>query len=171
MANNSTSSSDLEKVSKLLNEASQILSNNSKTSNVPAPVPSTSSSIQDTLNRANNLLRESSMSGICRRLNRNERLRSSSGIDYKQKRGNNTKQAKPKERKPMEFALLRCFEEGEIHEDGVNPNLKWDSILTSGMLMLTDEDDEKNIRNKILDSLKNKYPLMGLNDFEFVKVS
>ncbi|PFX27113.1 hypothetical protein AWC38_SpisGene8187 [Stylophora pistillata] len=77
---------------------------------------------------------------------------------------------KPKEQKPIEFALLRSFDDEEMQDDGCSPNLKRDSILTSGMLMLTDEDSENVFRNKILESLKKKYPLMGMNDFEFVKV-
>ena len=59
------------------------------------------------------MLRESSASGLCRRLNRSERLRSASGVDYMQKRGKKMKETKPKEQKPIEFALLRCFDDEE----------------------------------------------------------
>ena len=113
-----SSSSDLDKVSKLLNEASKILADSNKS--LPQSVSSTSS-IQDTLNRANNMLRESSASGLCRRLNRSERLRSASRGNYKQVK---EKKMKPKEQKPIEFALLRCFEDEEMQDDGCSPNFE-----------------------------------------------
>lgn len=155
------------KVSKLLKEASELLSNSSETSTQrtePSTSRSTSSTIEETLKRASSMLRESSSSGLCRRLNRPERLRAASGGNY-----DRTKQAreKPKkEKKALEFALLRCLDE----EDGESQHLKWDSVIASGMLMLVEDDDEREIRRKIVESLQEKYPLLGENNFDFVKV-
>ena len=65
----------------------------------------------------------------------------------------------------MEFALLRCWE--EVHRD-----LKWDSIITNDVLavlkiVLT---TEKAIRKALKESLTTKFPSLGANDVEFVKV-
>ena len=51
------------------------------------------------------------------------------------------------------------------------PNhLKWDSVITSGVLMLQEDDDESTIRGKVSESLTRKFQPLGTNDFEFVKV-
>ena len=94
----------------------------------------------------------------------NERLRASS--PYRQNRQVKTKPVKLKIKKAMEFALLRCWpdDEDEPH------HLKWDSVLASGMLTLDEDDNEKSIRNAIKDSLSSKFPVLGINDFDFVKV-
>ena len=36
---------------------------------------------------------------------------------------------------------------------------------------LVEDDSEKEIRTKLLSSLKGTYSILGLNDFEFVKVT
>ena len=111
------------------------------------------------------MLRESSSSGLYRRLNRNERLRAAS--PYQQSRQTSAKPAKEKakkEKKAIEFALLRCWDDDEDEPH----HLKWDSVIASGMLMLN--DDEKTIRNALKESLAAKIPSLGDNDFDFVKV-
>ena len=111
------------------------------------------------------MLRESSSSGLYRRLNRNERLRAAS--PYQQSRQTSAKPAKEKakkEKKAIEFALLRCWDDDEPH------HLKWDSVIASGMLMLNDDDDDKRIRNALKESPAAKMPSLGDNDFDFVKV-
>ena len=166
-----------QKVAKLLNEASKLLVNSgpqpttSGTSpsvrNDDAPSGSSSASspspLGETLDRAQNMLQTSS-SGLFRRLNRTERLRASS--PYRQNRQVKTKPVKLKIKKAMEFALLRCWpdDEDEPH------HLKWDSVLASGMLTLDEDDNENSIRNAIKDSLSSKFPVLGINDFDFVKV-
>jgi len=156
-----------EKVATLLGEASKLLSECSggEGSRHRTEPSSSSSSLQETLRRANSMLRQSSSSGLCKRLSRSERLRAASGSTYQRSKQANEKPKK--EKKAMEFALLRCFEDDDIDEPH---NLKWDSVLTSGMLMLQEEEDEKQIRSNVLESLKAKFPVLGANDFDFGKV-
>ena len=49
-------------------------------------------------------------------------------------------------------------------------HLKWDSILENGILMLGENDNEAKIRDLVQESLREKYPIFGANDFVFVKV-
>ena len=68
----------------LLSEVSRFLSSSSSTSSNPAVNSSRSAAIlqattNETLRRAEGMLRESTSAGLCRRLNRQERLRAASG--------------------------------------------------------------------------------------------
>ena len=45
------------------------------------------------------------------------------------------------------------------------------SSKKNGMLSLNENDKEETIRRSIKESLTNKFPLIGSNDFEFVKVT
>ena len=156
------------RVSELLNEASKLLAGNASTAGPSTSVSDSSPSsvtLQESLRQANNMLRQSTSSGLCRSLNRQERLRAAAGATYQRPRQGNEKSKK--EKKAIEFALLRCFEDDEVDK----PNhLKWDSVITSGVLMLHEDDDESTIRGKVRESLTGKFPLLGTNDFEFVKV-
>lgn len=50
-------------------------------------------------------------------------------------------------------------------------NMKWDSVIATGMLSLNENDNEETIRQSIInESLSNKFPVIGSNDFEFVTV-
>ena len=67
----------------------------------------------------------------------------------------------------MEFALLRCWDADdpdEVH------HLKWNSVIAYGILELEECADENTIRKTVKESLTDKFPLIGINDFEFVKV-
>ena len=167
-----------QKVAKLLNEASRLLdpqANASGSSSVSNSTQrnsdaasgsssvSASSSLGETLQRVQNMLRASS-SGLFRRLNRTERLRASS--PYQQNRQTKTEPVEQKIKKAMEFSLLRCWSDKEDEPH----HLKWDSVLASGMLTLDEDDNEKRIRNAIKDFLSSKFPSLGENDFDFVKV-
>lgn len=59
--------------------------------------------------------------------------------------------------------MLRCAEEEQ-------ENMKWDSVIANGMLLLNENDNEEAIRQSIKESLKSKFPMIGPNDFQFVKV-
>lgn len=48
--------------------------------------------------------------------------------------------------------------------------IKWDSVVANGIIMATESDLEAVIRSKTRDSLKVSFPLLGPNDFDFVKV-
>ena len=159
------------RVSELLSEASRLLSSPSGSTSNPGPAVNSSRptafsqpTINETLRRAEGMLRDSASAGLCRRLNRQERLRAASG-PYQ--RNNTAKKTVKKEKKALEFALLRCWDsedQEELH------HLKWDSIIANGMLVLEDCADEITIRKAVKDSLTAKFPLLGVNDFEFVKV-
>ena len=72
-----------------------------------------------------------------------------------------------KEKKVLEYALLRCRNSNEPEE---LHHLKWDSIIANDMLVLEECADETTIRKAVKESLTAKFPLLGVNDFEFVKV-
>jgi len=168
------------RVSQLLSEASRLLSspntsinlstatnsgnaaNNSNTVNSLAATAQPT--IRETLRRAQGMLRESASTGLCRRLNRQERLRAASGCSYQRDK---PAKRKAKEKKALEFAVLRCCNTDDLEEVH---HLKWDSVIASGMLMLEEGDNESTIRNALKESLKAKLPLLGANDFDFVKV-
>ena len=74
------------RVSELLSEASRLLSSPSGSTSNPGPAVNSSRptafsqpTINETLRRAEGMLRESASAGLCRRLNRQERLRAASG--------------------------------------------------------------------------------------------
>ena len=50
-------------------------------------------------------------------------------------------------------------------------NLNKNSILERGIVILCENDDESRIWEKIVSSLKSKYPILAQTDFEFVKVT
>lgn len=59
--------------------------------------------------------------------------------------------------------MLKCAKEEQ-------ENLKWDSVIANGMLLLNENDNEEAISQSIKESLKRKFPMIGSNDFQFVKV-
>ena len=155
------------KVSELLTEASRLLSSNSSSNFTlnasPAAIPQRT--INETLRRAQGMLSESSSTGLCRRLNRQERLRAAAGTSYQ--RTSQAKSTAKKQKKVLEFALLRCWDADDTDEVH---HLKWNSIIASSILELEECADENTIRKAVKESLKVKFPLIGINDFEFVKV-
>ena len=151
----------------------------SRPPSTPGPGPST---IANTLERAQNMMRTSASSGLFRRLSRAERSRSASpyGQGERLRGGSNSRARRASmncsgplnsntsaARKPVEYALLR-YENAS--SDGEETSLKWDSVIADGMIMLHERDSEKNIRRALQESIVQKFPLAGENDFEFVKV-
>ena len=68
------------------------------------------------------------------------------------------------DKKVVEFAILKSAEDKQ-------ENMKWGSVIANGMLSLNENDNEEAIRQSVIkESLSNKFPLIGSNDFEFVKV-
>ena len=49
--------------------------------------------------------------------------------------------------------------------------MRKENIIERGIVELQEDDSEKEIRAKLLSSLKGTYSILGLNDFEFVKVT
>ena len=155
-----------ERVSNLLGEASRLLSSSSSSSAAVQQNEATrdnGSRLQETLFRARGMVEQSSSEGVFKRLNRQERLRSTAPYASKSSKPANTKETK---KKPFEFSLLRCFDEDEEEPY----NLRWDSVIASGIILLDETDNEEAIRRAIQSSLQNKYPIIGVNDFDFVKV-
>ena len=48
---------------------------------------------------------------------------------------------------------MKCAEEEQ-------ENMKWDSVIANGMLLLTESDYEEAIRESIKESLKRKFPMI-----------
>ena len=127
---------------------------------------SSGNSITETLSRARQMMTASSNSGLYRRLNRNERLRATASPST----GRPKKKAKI-EKKPFEFALIKAPSTSDDEEEEQLENLKKENIIEWGIVELVEDDSEKEIRAKLLSSLKGTYSILGLNDFEFVKVT
>ena len=62
--------------------------------------------------------------------------------------------------------MLECWDDEENEPHHVN----WDSVMASGMLMLQGDDDENTTRKALQESLKAKCPMLGVKEFDFVKV-
>ena len=168
----------------LLRRASDMLltmdSENSNSNSRPPSAPSGRSvptqsrpllhSVAESVIRARNMMERSRDGGTFRRLGLNERLRSVSQVPRapkgKPKRAVQTKGVKEK---PFEFALLSCKEDDVEHD--ICNFLKKDMIVERGIVTLGEQDSEVQIREKIVSSLKEKYSIIGPNDFEFVKVT
>ena len=69
-----------------------------------------------------------------------------------------------RDKKVVEFDVLKSAQDKQ-------ENMKWNSVIANGMLSLNENDNEETIRQSIIkESLSNKFPVIGSNDFEFVKV-
>ena len=130
----------------------------------------TRNTLHQTLIRARNMVSESSSTGVFRRMNRRERLRSAAPYGQNQQGKGDAKinTAKKRQSKPIEFALLKCYDDADDEDD--EHHLKWNSIIANGMIMAEEDDREENIRKKLKESLVKKFEIIGENDFEFVKV-
>ena len=120
--------------------------------------------IQETLVRARSMMSISRRGGTFRRLSSNERLRATS--EPKEKKSKKTTQTVSGKNKPFEFALLGNSDESDEQDD----TLKKDMILDRGIVTLNEKDNEDAIREKLKSALQNKYSMIGVRDFEFVKV-
>ena len=121
----------------------------------------------ETLVRARSMMQSSTNGGVFRRLNQSERLRASSGTNFPQ--GKKGKKAEQVKQKPFEFALLNCTREDSDDEE--DDNLRREMIVERGIATLGEQDSESTIREKLVSSLKDKYGMIGLNDFQFVKLA
>ena len=123
-------------------------------------------SVAKSVNRARNMMDRSRHGGTFRRLGSNERLRSQiprGGTKGKSKRAVQRKGIKEK---PFEFALLNSKE-----DDTEDDFLKKEMVVERGMFTLSEQDCEAQVREKIASTLKEKYSVIGPNDFEFVKAT
>ena len=69
----------------------------------------------------------------------------------------------------IEFALIEAPSSEETQQND-QQHLKWDSVISDGIITCNENDSEKDIRIKVRDSLREKFSLLGADDFEFIKV-
>lgn len=146
----------------LLSSSPSSTSNPAVNSSRSAAIPH--ATINETLRLAEGMSRESISAGLCRRLNWQERLRAASG-PYQ--RNNTANKTVKKEKKALEYALLRWWNSNEPEE---LHHLKWDSIIANEMQVLEECAEKTAIRKAVKESLTAKFPFLGVDDFEFVKV-
>lgn len=130
-----------------------------------------------TVNRARQMLSNSARNGVYSRLNQRERLRAGNSNGTISAPRSSSKRpvaahptaTKKKPDKAIEYALLKAkaVMEGECEADDT---LKWNSVIADGIIMSSERDGERDIRTKIADSLRRKFPLFGGDDFDFIKV-
>ncbi len=111
--------------------------------------------------RARSIMSSSRRGGTFRRLSSNERLRAIS--EPKSKKTTQTVSGK---NKPFEFVLVENSDESDKQDD----TLKKDMMLDRGIATLNEKDNEDAVREKLKSALQNKYSMIGVRDFEFVKV-
>ena len=108
--------SNIEKVAKLLNEASNVLLSANRTEPISLQQKSTLTKtnvqlVTDSVNRTRHMLQQSSSDGLFRRTNTAERLRSTSSTKTKKTKTSCNEKA-------FDFALLNPFD--KLHEDSEN---------------------------------------------------
>ena len=166
----------LQQASTMLLSVNENLSETSSSSTATSRnLPGTSAAttvpeIRDTLERAKSMMATSSNAGLYKRLNKNECLRAAAGKSSSKGSTSSKKEktAQSLEKKPFEFALLRA---PDVDSDGEEEDsLRKDCVINRGIVTLTASDTEKVIREKIVSSLKTRYPMIESRDFEFVKV-
>ena len=127
--------------------------------------------VADTVGRARLMLQRSTIAGLCSRLNQRERLRASprsaspatGSSEAKKPKKNNVNE----QQKPFEFALTNYGDEDECDEYMITSN----NIMLRGFVNLMTTDSESNIRAKIGEAIRLKYPLVRNNDFVFLRAN
>lgn len=128
-----------------------------------------SSTVADTVGRARLMLQRSTMAGLCSRLNQRERLRASPRSTSSATGSSEAKKAKKniEETKPFEFALTNYGDEDDCDEYIITS----DNVMLRGFINLMSTDSESNIRAKIGEAIRLKYPLVSNNDFVFLRAN
>ena len=160
--------SSLSKLSSCLGEASElvkkILDEETASSQTSRPESSGSSGnrVFSALQRARSMLNssQSSTSGLCKRLNKRERLRASSTTNDQGQR----KKAKKEDLKAFEFVLLSLGDEDE-DEWIISDN----KITLRGLIQLSPESSEADIRGKLGEVTRVKFPTVTDSDFVFLR--
>ena len=128
---------------------------------------SSRSNVSSAVERARSMLQRSRSTGLCSRLSQRERLRSASPSIPSNNRGKKQKTT-PEQSEPFEFALMYV---GEADDEEENLSINHDNILLRGFVNLVNTDGEADIRSKIGDSIRLKYPLFGNRDFVFLRAN
>ena len=122
----------------------------------------TSGNLSSAVRRTASMLAAASTnSNTPRRMGSSERLRAGGS-------GSGRKRRAEKKEEPVikiiEFALLRGIEEEE------GSTLKWDSKVCLGVMSVAETASGDDLRIKICEAVNKKYPAVGKNDFEFIKL-
>ena len=157
---------------------SQVLASTSSSSNTKVPDSvtqvvsennlSSRSNVSSAVERARSMLQRSRSTGLCSRLSQRERLRSASPSVPSSNRGKKQKTT-PEQCKPFEFALMYVGDADDDEEE--NLSINHDNILLRGFVNLVNTDGEADIRSKIGDAIRLKYPLVGNRDFVFLRAN
>ena len=123
-------------------------------------------SVAESVTRARHMMDRSRQGGTFRRLGSDVRLRSQIPRGETKGKPKRDVQTKSIKEKPFEFALLTSKE-----DDTEDDFLKKEMVVERGMVTLGEHDGEAQVREKNASSLKEKYNIIGSNDFEFVKVT
>lgn len=99
--------------------------------------------------------------GLSTRLNRRERLRATTGGEQGQK-----KKARKEDVKAFEFVLVAVYDEDE--DDWM---LSDDKIMLRGLIQISSDASEMEIRSKIGHATRVKYPTVGDSDFIFLRAT
>ena len=167
----------LSQAADLLRQASDMIrsipsgDNTASRTSTSSSTETTTGTIAETLSRARSMMATSANAGLYRRLNRNERLRAVSSSSTNSSKNKKEKKSKSVEKKPIEFGLLKTNSADECDEEEEDDILRKENIVERGMVVLTEDDEEKSVRAKLVSSLKSTYSILGPNDFEFVKVT
>lgn len=160
--------SSLTKLSSCLGEASElvkkILDDENASSETSRPETSSSGGnrLFSALQRARSMLNssQSSTSGLGKRLNKRERLRATSTANDQGQR----KKAKKEDMKAFEFVLLSLGEEDEDEW-----TISDDKIMLRGLIQLSPESSEADIRRKLGEVTRVKFPTVTDSDFVFLR--
>ena len=155
---------------------SQVLASSSSSSKTKVPDSvtqvvsennlSSTNNVASAVERARSMLQRSRSTGLCSRLSQRERLRSASSSVPTSHRGKKQKTT-PEQSKPFEFALMHVGDDDEEESLSINH----DNILLRGFVNLVNTDGEDDIRSKIGDAIRLKYPLVGNRDFVFLRAN
>ena len=149
--------------------SSSASSSTMRTSSPSAQSTVDNNTVADTVGRARLMLQRSTMSGLCSRLNQRERLRASPRSASPVTGSSEAKKAKKnnEQQKPFEFALMNFDDEDECDEYMITSN----NIMLRGFINLMTTDSESNIRAKIGEAIRLKYPLVRNKDFVFLRAN
>lgn len=128
---------------------------------------SSTSNVSNAVERARSMLQRSRSTGLCSRLSQRERLRAASPSTVPSSSGGKKQKTAPEQPKPFEFALM--YVEDEDEEE--NLSINHDNILLRGFVNLVSTDGEAEIRSKIGDAIRLKYPLVGNRDLVFLRAN
>ena len=119
---------------------------------------SSTSNVSSAVERARSMLQRSRRTGLCSRLRQRERLRAASPSTVPSNSGAKKQKTTPEQPKPFEFALMHVEDDDEEE----NLSINHDNILLREFVNLVSTDGEAEIRSKIGDAIRLKYPLVGI---------